>query len=349
MAGNSDRAVVRTGAAWHEWPMPTKIMPLLAGLAMTLSLCSEDEPSPAAAPERTGPAKPPKLSFAPVEKPDNFKVGVLTIEPDGYYVLPDKSELEIGLKNEGGPMLKVDLDFSAARDKAFPIEFLVNSKLLASQENPDESVSGTLPISESITDAQIAGAWPKTWMTDFTGKAEVTVELRAAGYEPAQLPIEVPLSDYYMRTWIRQSAEGGLRLVGEPKEPSEGTAAILIYNCVGSDRSAVFGEGRNLSDVDRVAIGTCVDTDQRRKCSYIGGKLDLIVQAAEVKIHDRRTGEVLATKQFPGFKSCPSKVVIEPGHTTYRGGVNPSGMIDWVAKETGYAKAEEAFGRFADK
>lgn len=106
--------------------------------------------------------------------------------------------------------------------------------------------------------------------------------------------------------------------------PEEGTGrAILWLGGNGSeaeaDRVELLSSAPRAGDIGRVATVTVVP--QRRRCGQYSGPsgartLYVARRHADVRVHDRRTGRVLAERRISApVVACPANVTVEPGGT----------------------------------
>lgn len=114
----------------------------------------------------------------------------------------------------------------------------------------------------------------------------------------------------------------------------EGTSPAKPRGIYYGQGSEVVGKPESVEQVDWVAVTTRLPSRQKGRCGpyvksgdHYGSEVDANLHDEEVKVYDRRTTEVVATRKFAGKRDCPLKV---DSRTALEFGADRSEIIAWL-------------------
>ena len=199
-------------------------------------------------------------------------------------------------------------------------------------------VAQTDPPLKSVT---VAGNPSELEEDGFLASVDVMAFAGKASLEEMKIafPIEVELADgtrasgdFELDEWavkdlLKRGAEG-IRFAEDDESPPKPETAVKLW--LGK---SVVGPGATLADVDLVIVGKERKV-KRSTCRYTGGvSIERETENLDLKVHDRRTGRVVATKTIPGQAppACPGKVV-SANYSSYKESYSHSDANDWADK-----------------
>ncbi len=141
------------------------------------------------------------------------------------------------------------------------------------------------------------------------GKALVELGLIFTIDSPRYAPSKLTLPPVNIASVFYDPATAERLLVQQKLGASE--AAPAKHSTYIANRGYVLGDATSLADVDWVALPTFKERDESEHCAYEtekGSHVDIpkLVEVYTVKLVERRSGQVIETRDFRALGECPS-------------------------------------------
>lgn len=125
-----------------------------------------------------------------------------------------------------------------------------------------------------------------------------------------------PLSYKFALRAMFEKIENGPVVFGtEPTDPKPSDSLFFVH---GNIMNAIIGRASTLQEIDYVATQEKLPETGRKRCSGYTGSVStitLVLKPTAVTIWDRRTGDVVAKKEFPAKSGCP-RMTFTSGNST---------------------------------
>ena len=280
---------------------PLHLAALLSlGCPFALSAC---EPPPETTEERPR----PKSSYEPA-KPKPAPTS--TWEEKG---LGHQAEL----KDANGKVLgRFDVDVNGAfgtarlkvyaRDLRGDVEIRGGGKTTSNDDSPFASL-------EFDTDFNLGAVTLKDIMARTQIDTGLTFEVEVKGHEPATLTVPPISVRYAVSGSFEDVDKGAVVFPGEPDGAGQRDTLLDLGNS--TTIKEIYGSNKKVvQDIDLVAKEEHVETEQTKKCSgYTNGSIEFTLYESQMRVYDRRTGDLVAETTLMPRKKCPSFAVTSNG------------------------------------
>ncbi|KIG15604.1 hypothetical protein DB30_05478 [Enhygromyxa salina] len=208
----------------------------------------------------------------------------------------------------------------------------------------DGQIVDEVPMRSGLGSVEIVRSPSHEDELDVVSRVDTGLELsvEVPKYKPRTYELPPINTGGLLREILLGARSGPVELGDEPPGADELDLAIfprslsmVLIVCPSCEPDTV----KTYADIDWVVFADHERSGKTRKCSYIGGPVDVPIGQSQVRIYDRRTGELVAEKTFRARSHCPKQVLVDSSRTLGLDVDIPS-MVDWVGKElTKQAKA----------